>query len=150
MSRLSARLPGIFRQCHTAYSRSQPVSANGECSPQLQQLFNGSRCSTDVIRSFAASATSQAPPALSSRGSKPGGGSSGREMGPILLLPAAVAAALGSWQLARRAEKQTEIDNRLAAMQVQCTLVATTFTLQQQCSRGPIVLLDDTALYISR
>jgi len=40
-------------------------------------------------------------------------------MGLILLLPAAVAAGLGAWQLARREDKQAMLDQRLAAMQAE-------------------------------
>lgn len=40
-------------------------------------------------------------------------------MGPILFIPAVVAAGLGGWQLSRRGEKQAQIDSRLAAMQAQ-------------------------------
>ena len=51
-------------------------------------------------------------------GSGGGGGGGGRGMTPMLLAPAVVAAGLGSWQLARRSEKQQQLDDRLAAMRV--------------------------------
>lgn len=122
MSKTCGRFIGVFQQCYSAQSQRQLARAYEECSPQLQQCLAQPNRSTDFIRSFSAapsaSATSNASQALSSKGPKPSG-SSGRQMGPILLLPAALAAALGSWQLARRAEKQSEIDSRLAAMQTQ-------------------------------
>lgn len=77
-----------------------------------------------------------------------GSGGGGRNMGPVLLLPAAIAAGLGAWQLARRREKQTMLDHRLAAMQVHfsCRLtVLLSFTPPLQ-DRTHISILDHTSL----
>ena len=90
------------------------------------------RQAVSCVRCFAASAAASrgadaSPPAAPAAAAAPqhaaapsgGGGDSGaRSMGPVLLLPAAVAAGLGGWQLARRAEKQQQLDDRLSAMRV--------------------------------
>ena len=60
----------------------------------------------------------QAPRDYGGGPSRSGSGGGGRSMGPIILLPAAVAAGLSAWQLVRRGEKQAMLDQRLAAMQV--------------------------------
>lgn len=59
-----------------------------------------------------------AQPAGGRAGGGGGGGGGGRSMGPVLLLPAGVAAGLGAWQLARRSDKVQQLDDRLAAMRV--------------------------------
>lgn len=107
-------------------------NATGPVQPHVARTSSAERCQCIATSSTAAAggthATPAQPPAAPSAAAKPaqqhshsGSGSNasgGRSMGPVLLLPAAVAAGLGSWQLARRAEKQQQLDDRLAAMRV--------------------------------
>jgi hypothetical protein len=103
-----------------------------------RQAASSGQCIRSIATHAAAShGADSSPPAAPAATAAPqhaaaaggGGGDGGaRSMGPVLLLPAAVAAGLGGWQLARRAEKQQQLDDRLSAMRVRIC-----FPLHQRC-----------------
>lgn len=114
----------LLRAGTAAAPQFQPLSASHSCLQCARCIATSSpaAAAADGVNAAPAAqppaAAAAAPQQSTSSSSSGGGDGGGRSMGPVLLLPAAVAAGLGSWQLARRSEKQRQLDERLAAMRV--------------------------------
>lgn len=110
----------LLRGGTEAAAKAQQTAVPSACPQLVRSIATSSAAAADSVNATPAqppAAAGAVPQQIASAGNS-GGDGGGRSMGPVLLLPAAVAAGLGSWQLARRSEKQQQLDDRLTAMRV--------------------------------